>query len=214
MKRTLLVACVLVLATAGALTAQQDQPSTPPESPLAGGSAITADTAQELVTDTAATISGTVVSSAADSLVIETTSGTRMTFVVDAQSSVPVGLAPGTRVTVQYHNLAGGAFHAAEVTTDTGATAGATSATTAAGTATELDTSAETTPPAATSTYSTGTATTGATESAADTSADVDLDADEDADLLPATASSAPLAALAGLLALGAAVTLRAARRR
>src|SRR5688572_13627903 len=70
-------------------------------------------------TDPATTqkVSGTVVSSSSTSLVIDTDSGTRQTFMVDAQSTIPTGLTAGSRINVEYHALAGGQFHAAQVST-------------------------------------------------------------------------------------------------
>ncbi|PYQ16965.1 MAG: hypothetical protein DMF80_03000 [Acidobacteria bacterium] len=67
------------------------------------------------------TVSGKVVSSTSDQLVIQTDEGRQMTFKVDTQSTVPSALQAGNRVSVNYHELAGGNYHAASVsTTDMG----------------------------------------------------------------------------------------------
>jgi hypothetical protein len=143
-------------------------------------------------------VSGKIVSSSASQLVIQTDDGRQMTFDVDTQSTVPSGLQAGGQVTVRYHELAGGRFHAANVTS-TAATP-------------ERETTTAATPP--------DPATTTAQPPVTETRPDMDRPAaapDIDAEgrrELPATASPLPLFGLSGLLALGAGLGLRALRRR
>jgi hypothetical protein len=69
------------------------------------------------VAQTEKTVSGKVVSSSSSQLVIRTDDGRQMTFNVDSTSTVPAGLRDDARISVRYHELAGGTFHAANVTT-------------------------------------------------------------------------------------------------
>src|SRR5919109_5327758 len=78
-----------------------------------------------VLAQTERSVSGKVVSSSSNQLVIQTDDGRQMTFNVDAQSTGATGLSEGSRVTVRYHEMSGGTFHAADVTS-----AGATGTTT------------------------------------------------------------------------------------
>ena len=100
--RTIRLMCALVLATTGAVAAQQqaDQPKPGTTTALADSS-----------TQTSA--AGTVVSSTSTELVIDTDAGGRMTFALDPATAPATTFTPGERVSVQYHTASGGTVHQA-----------------------------------------------------------------------------------------------------
>jgi hypothetical protein len=184
-----------------------------------------------LLAQTERSVSGRVVSSSSNQLVIQTEDGRQMTFNVDAQSTGATGLTEGSRVTVRYHEMSGGTFHAANVTSG-----GATTTTGASTDTTRRDTTTPTTETQATSAADRPTSTTGRTttdrtsRTTPSTSAapeaqqptPAETAATEpttrttgaEAGTMPATASPLPLVGLSGLLALSGALGMRALRRR
>jgi len=60
------------------------------------------------------TVTGTVVTSGSTQIVLDTATG-RRTFIVDADSDVDSDVIAGSRATVEYHTLADGRLHAADV---------------------------------------------------------------------------------------------------
>lgn len=68
------------------------------------------------------TVTGTVITSGSTQIVLDTATG-RRTFIVDADSDVDTDVIAGSRATVEYHTLADGRLHAAEVDLDTAAAA-------------------------------------------------------------------------------------------
>ncbi len=151
-------------------------------------------------------VSGKVISWSSSSLVLQTDKDIRMTFALDAQTTKPASdPKPGDVVTVDYHTLANGTFHAAEV--ELGGSMTSTSSTT-----TTSESGYGTEPTATTTTTTTETETETETTSTAAT----DLDDPDDMSAsseLPQTASPFALVGLIGLLALAGAAGLHVARR-
>lgn len=152
-------------------------------------------------------VSGKLISWSSSSLVLQTDKDVRMTFALDAQTTKPAtDPKPGDMVTVDYHTLANGTFHAAEV--ELGGSMASTTTTT-------------TTEESGYGTQPTTTTTTTETEIETETTsaAATDLDDPDDAEdatyssELPQTASPFALVGLIGLLALAGAAGLHVARR-
>ncbi len=135
------------------------------------------------------TTTGKVLSWSPSSLVLQSDSDPRMTLAIDSMTTKPAtDLKVGDRVTVDYHALANGTFHAAKIAPAASAMA-------------EQPLTPPTSYPAP-------------APSATAMNDDVDdTDNDQYARTLPQTASPEALVGLIGLLALGGAVGLRAARR-
>jgi hypothetical protein len=174
-----------------------------------------------LFAQTERSISGRVVTSSPTELVIQTEDGRQMTFNVDTQTMGASGLNSGSRVTVRYHELAGGTFHAAIVTSSTTtSTSDVTTERTTRTTVTEpTDTTRTTTtePTGATTTTRTRRTTTPTERTSRTTTTATETTTAgtaEPAAKMPATASPVPLVGLAGLLALSGALGVRALRRR
>ena len=148
-------------------------------------------------------VSGKVISWSPSSLVLQTDKDIRMTFAIDSQTTKPASDPKvGDVVTVEYHTLANGSFHAAEV--ELGGSMASTT------------TDVETTPAYGTQPTTTTTTTTTETETTSTAASDLD-DADDTDDAytseLPQTASPFALVGLIGLLALAGAAGLHVARR-
>jgi len=136
---------------------------------------------------TTSTISGTLVSSSTESVVVRTDAGVKSTFTVDDGTALPANMTPGDRVTVEYHMLDGGVYLASRLALEEGS--GTPSRSGASGSDSALPASAET-PEAAG-----GTGSPTSSESGGE---------------LPRTASPLPLIAGIGVLAILAALGLRA----
>jgi hypothetical protein len=171
--RTLLLTVVFALTLTGVAVADN--------MPATAGNSATAS-APATAPAGAMTQSGEVISSSANELVIRTSAGDRKVYTVDAMTVPATPFNVGDRVTVSYNSLAGGGYHASNVTLDTAASADL-----------EDDTMSNTTTYNSTTTTTTGTSTYDANASQQSSSLDARL---------PDTASNLPLIGLLGLLAL------------
>jgi len=136
-------------------------------------------------TSSSLTANGTVVSSGTTSVVVRLDDGTERTFAVDNRSSVPSNLTAGARVNVRYASESGG-YRAITVTNSSSTMPNTSSNTTSSGSMTSDNNAGNT---------AAGNGTT-------------------DNNTLPSTASAMPLIALAGLIALTAALLMGSALRR
>lgn len=140
---------------------------------------------------TTSTISGTLVSSSAESIVVKTDAGIESTFTVDAGSVLPAGMTPGDRVSVEYHMLDGGSYLASRVTSVSGS--GTASPATAEGAGSDPGMPAG---------------------ASGDAREEGSATSPESGGELPRTAGPLPLLAVIGVMAIGAALGLRAIFRR
>jgi hypothetical protein len=140
-------------------------------------------------------VSGKVVSSSPTQLVIETDSGERMTFMVDTVSDVPMTMTAGDRVNVTYSTNDTGKYRAAIVRSNTATMPPSDS---------DRNSNVDRNYPNPNATPSDDVNRTGSRTAMNEPAHDRTL---------PRTASPLPLIALAGLLSLGAGLSLRVAAR-